>query len=105
MILCQGRNVTRVVGQEDGLAQQGSILAEYGSHEIIDQAATPMLRVCLVSLSAHLRRQTLSVRDEIDINLCIFRDGIQQRITWPGRSEIYFTAQVGDTRRPLHFYG
>ena len=103
MILCQGRDVARVVGQEDGLAQQGSILAEYGSHEIIDQAAAPMLRVYLVSLSAHLRGQTLFVREESDINPRKFRDGIQQGNTRPGRSEIYFTALVGDTRRPPHF--
>src|SRR5713226_5621365 len=105
MLLCQRRDIQWIVGQEQCLSQLWNALAEDGSLEVIDQAASPQPGVCLVAVRTHLLSQTLLIRKTIDVNPCKLLNCIQQADTWPRRSQVDLCTLVGDARCALYLLG
>src|SRR5258708_13116221 len=105
MLLCQGRDIQGIIGQEECLAQCRVALAEHSSLQILDQATTTQLRISLIATRAHGHSKTLFVRVPVDIDTSKFLNCIQQTYTLPWRRQIYLCSLVDATLLPFSFLG
>src|SRR5258708_8305607 len=103
MLLCQGRDIQGIIGQEECLAQGRVALAEHSSLQILDQATTTQFRISLIAMRSHSYSKALFVQAPVDIDTSKFLNCIQQPYTLPWRSQSSLSPLLPHTLRPFSF--
>src|SRR6266566_9914649 len=97
MMLCQWRDIQRIVLQEEHLAQRRDTPVEHAIFELIDKTATSKLGVHFITMGTHFSGQTFLVGETIYVNTCKLGNGIEETPLWPGRCQVDFSPLIGYT--------